>query len=615
MRIIHLIFAALLLCVAPARAQSPALPTIIQAQINSEILSCGTGCISGAELNSILNRMAVSYGGLLAVNAWTGLNTFSGSLVSSGSVNFQGSLYFSGTGYVYANGPSSPATFTTSATSPIAANSIVGNNTGSTGGPYALTASQAASVLGISAIGAGSMPANTIAGNNTGSAASVAALTPAQVSAMIGIAGDPTNLFINPQWQILDNTATQINQVGPQSISTLPSFTVTGSSSSGTTIPTFNVSGSPNINVNDLVSLSGGTINAAIANKIMRVISVTGNPVTSFSVVTPLSVYGPSSSQSGAGQIVNLGDLGSAIPATGQYWSKSTTLQFWPTSYIADLDPGALRCLGVYMGGVAGATGTPTQNMGQQLSAPLVQRLHGQTITVSFRVQQRVKGGSGTSQAYLNINGSLYFGAPVTGGGSYEDVRITYAIPANATSIYAGVNFSGASTDAYYVCKPHMAVTPSLPVNYFTEIPNDYLQSNMDIVPYTLNGASVQFPSTVDATGAYYSLYHDPFSETNGRVHWSVTCIQFTTEAKIASPGAALGWRNIIGNSGGTQIIYGTPTYPAVAGIYGTSQNRMPTDRGGQTNSIAPGFLILYSPTSAAAFTNVSMDVQGYCLN
>ena len=423
------------------------------------------------------------------------------------------------------------------------------------------------------------------------------------------------NLFINPQWQILDNTLNIANQVGPQSVSTLPSFTITGSNTGSANIQ-FSVSGSPNINVNDLVQLTGGGINAAISGKTMRVTAVTGNPVTAFNAYGPLAAYSPGVSQTGTGQVVNLEDLGSSAPASGQYWVKTTTLQFWPTSYPTDIDPGALRCLGIYLGSTAGTTGgSAPQSMGQTLSTALVTRLRGQTITISYRVSQRVKGGSGTSQAYLSINGTLYFGTPTAGGGSYEDVRMTYTIPTNATTITAGINFAGAAADAYYICKPQMSIAASLPANYFTEVPNDFLFSNFDTVPYSLNGASIQFPSSTDPTGVYYSLYHDPFAETNGRVHWSVTCIQFTTEGKIASPGPAFGWRNILGNAGGNQIVYGTPVYPAVASIMGTAQNRLPTDRGGQTNSIAPGFLILYSNVSAAAFTSVSMDVQGYCLN
>jgi|SRR5579863_855123 len=442
-------------------------------------------------------------------------------------------------------------------------------------------------------------------GDNSTKAATTAFVGAALAQETVG-----QNQFRNPQWQIMGNSDVQISQVGPQSLTVLPSFTITGSNT-GSAIISFTVTGSPNLNVNDLVALSGSSMNAALKTTPVRVLTTTGSPVTSFTAIAPLANYVPGSSQSGTGQVVTIGDLGSSSAEAAQSWTKATTLQIWPTSYSTDIDPGAIRCLGAYK------AGTSTEQAIYQTiySASQLQALAGQTVTVSFRVKQRVKGGSGTSEAIAIVNGTEIYGTAAPGGGSYEDVRLTTTLPTTLTSLSFGVALSGASADNYYICKPYVGLAAALPANYFSERPNDFYFSRMDIVPNSLNGASFNFPGSTDQTGVYYSLWHDPYAESYGRVHWSITCEQFSWEFKSTSPGAAVAWRNVLGNSGGQDIVYGTAAYTQVSSIMSTVTNRIPTDTGQLTNSIAPGFLIIYTGTAGLAITAGSMDVQGYCLN
>jgi hypothetical protein len=129
------VFAAAALVLTPVAAEAQSTFAALTLVNNSLFWACGTKCITGPVLNSWNQQILASMGLLAGNNSWSGSNVFSGS------------LYFAtGTGYVYANGLGA-VTYTTTPTAPIAANSIVGNNTGSSGGPFALTYAQVAAAL------------------------------------------------------------------------------------------------------------------------------------------------------------------------------------------------------------------------------------------------------------------------------------------------------------------------------------------------------------------------------------------------------------------------------------------------------------------------------------
>ena len=268
---------------------------------------------------------------------------------------------------------------------------------------------------------------------------------------------------------------------------------------------------------------------------------------------------------------------------------------------------------------MGGAGGNSPQSMSQNLSEPLVVNLRNQIVTVSFRVQQFQKHGTGTSHAYVVMNGSEVPSSVLAkGSGVYEDVRLTYKVPPDATYLEFGIKFDGTPMDAYHVCKAYLAEAQSVPQNYFSQRPGDFLPSEMDIVPESLNNAQLNFPSSLDPTGVMHSLWHDPYAETLGRVHWSITCETFATEFMSNQVGAPVGWRNVLGDPQGHDIVYGVPSYSQAIGVMAPpSHNVLQTDRGNQTNSIAPGFEIIYTsaPYGGLWVNHLSKDVQGYCLN
>ena len=119
----------------PAEAQSSrSALTIVN---NSYFKTNGVGAITGAQVNGWNQQVLASFGMVGDVNTWTALNTFR-----------PGTLYFPGqVGYLWSNG-SAPATWASSATGPVAANSVIGNNTSGVAGPYALTPAQLEQFVG-----------------------------------------------------------------------------------------------------------------------------------------------------------------------------------------------------------------------------------------------------------------------------------------------------------------------------------------------------------------------------------------------------------------------------------------------------------------------------------
>lgn len=446
----------------------------------------------------------------------------------------------------------------------------------------------------------------TVAAINASIASSAAAVAAT-------IPNDLIDLYENPQFQILSViSGGYISQVGPQSLSTLPSFTVTGSNT-GAGYICFNVSGSPRIQYGDLVGLTGAGINAAINasnGKFLRVNGVVGSPVTQFCAYSEFATFVPGASQSGTGQIYNLGDLTGTAAEAAMAWSKTSGLQEWPSRYAADKDPSAIRALGLYMGGNAAPL-----YLGQNLSVNLYTALQGHVITNRWRVQQRVKGGSGTSEAYCIANGSTEVDGPAAvGGGSYEDVTLQYTVPTNLTSLQCGIKFLGATTDAYYVDNPMLADSPTIPANYFRERPHDFFFLRQDLA--TFDGESFQFPASADPTGVYYSLYADVYvNHFPGYIDWTVTGIQGALEGNCTNAAQAMDIRDVLGNTSGLSIVYGTAVYTQIANAMNAGSETIPLDTGLKTNSLGPGFFIVYSASSGALCHDVSMDVQGYYLN
>lgn len=450
-----------------------------------------------------------------------------------------------------------------------------------------------------------------------GSGINISGTTNATISLPI-LPANFTNLFINPQWQIMDPTTQLVTSNQPQTTTAFATCSIT-STNTGTLPIQFNfASGTCPASPNDLVLLTGSPSCSGysgvnnLLNAPLRVIAVTS---TSLTALSPFPNCWPTSTTTATATIKTRGDAGSGAAHTGQYWDKTTTLAFQPTEYSTDIDPGALRCLAMYKNGVSAA-----QTMSQTLARGVALNLRGQSATVSFRVEQHVKGGSGTSFAYALIDGVETDGTSVAGAGGYEDARLTLTVPTTAISVAFGIKLAGAANDTYYVCKPDLVMASNLPANYFTETSGDFLFSRQDMVPTpSLNNVSVTFPTTLDATGVYYSYYHDPYGDTQGLVHWSVTAIQLALEAQgtgSGSVGGAIGVRNVQGNSSGTDIIYGQPLFIQIStAVKNSSSNFIPTSRASQTNAFADGQLDIYTATSGLSILNLSMDVIGYRLN
>ncbi len=405
------------------------------------------------------------------------------------------------------------------------------------------------------------------------------------------------NLLMNSQWQI-NTTVNAANKLGQGSTTALSAGTVSAYTT-GSNLITFTVSGVNTLKVNDLVQLGGAGIHANLKISTLRVLSVAGSPITSFTANAPYG-FEPSMTGNGTIQQMATGDLGGTSLLGPDNWQKTPASLVWSLDdYSADIDPGAQRALLLYKNSVSA-----DQYMYQGLPAALVIALRGKTITMRWRVKQ-FAGTAGGAKAFINIDGVVATGTASVGTGVYEDVTYSAAVSTTATTIDVGLVATGSDgANAYYVCKPILAIASSLPANFYTQPRNEYVIPYQKITPLTYTNAGVTFPTVLDATGSYYSYGVDFYAETNGAIYYTVPMISAQAEMTSTSVGSPVAFRNQIAAAG---INFGLhPIYTQVSGVINVSSGNL---------VLVNGYGVFYTTTSGLAVTTFSVDVNQYMVS
>ena len=345
------------------------------------------------------------------------------------------------------------------------------------------------------------------------------------------------NLISDSQFESITKLGT-INKPSNTGVGSVPTFTATGVSNTGpgnVVTVTVTPSSSNQIFPHALVQISGGGIPTGISPfrsnpgssnyTALHVLSVSGNPVSSFTALAPYPYTGSSWSGSATGTVITRGDLSGVTGDGPDGWQKYTQMLLWLEDDPVNIPPMAVRSVGVEK------TISGYQYISQNLYPELVRELQGNNLTISFTVNHKVHGGTGTWRPWVSINGgSNIYGTEAPGFG-LQYVQEVVAIPANAKTVTVGIAFDGASGDVYYAALPMAAKAYGLPQNYYVQRREPrFVLGNHPANTATLYGASYTFSTSQTfqvgagsppATAPGFAS--DIFGDSTGEIGYSVT--------------------------------------------------------------------------------------------
>lgn len=393
------------------------------------------------------------------------------------------------------------------------------------------------------------------------------------------------NLLPNTQWVVgtAIGNATKLNQqgTGTQAAVAVSSYTT------GSNTVVCNTSNTQQLKVGDLVFFQTPA-DANMRVCASRVDALVAN--TSFTVSLPLNY---TASASNACNATPWGAGGSASVGSGDSfdgWSKSTTAQVWRDDFAANTKPGSSYSCGFIKGS------SSVEQMWHQPQTRDVGRFAGKQIAFGVWGYQKVKSGTGTWRPYIQYDSTTVYG-PSSTQTSYQWLEVTAAIPTTVTNIYIGVSFEGANNDTYYLSQPMCIFGPTVGQGNYEQPYHEIVVPKVKFSPITYVGAAVTFPSGM---GSDFTIQVRPYAETNGAVAVTARKFLMHLEGRIDTTHISLGARNVVS----PPITYGLLCESKVVGAQEDMDSWLTLDGNGD--------FILYSGTSAAAWYNVSIDINGY---
>jgi hypothetical protein len=349
--------------------------------------------------------------------------------------------------------------------------------------------------------------------------------------------------------------------------------------------------------VGQVVSLTGGGLDAALVAAPMRIEAVTA---TSLTVRCPFGLV-PSVSGTGSVQPINVGGVNSVGTGNGpDGWAKTVGTQIWREEHPSNLTAGSIYSL---------ACRKTTASQEYVVTKPDYRKMAGRQIVFGCWVNQRIKSGSGTWQLFFNTNGT---GGGITTSanavvtiGTFQWIELTVAVPKDATSVSAGLYFNGGISDVYYLANPVLT---------FGSVIGDggYIKPRETLLPIVKHdlfiNRSLKFPAV--ATGGFYYFDVDVHALSWCKIAKTVRLSEGSIEG--INTGAV-----VVGIAAGTRLIgwADTITPPSklsnymgqyVSNVKSYASLRLPIN--------GDGWAICYSGVANDLWQNVSVDLDVFLL-
>ncbi|MDB5616600.1 hypothetical protein [Tardiphaga sp.] len=250
----------------------------------------------------------------------------------------------------------------------------------------------------------------------------------------------------------------------------------------------------------------------------LRVLTITGNPVSSFTVMAPLGVtsFAPSSC---LGTVMTTGDYTASNGNGPSQWTKTAQTWMWAENDPVNFDTigGSTQVIGLKQ------TSSSLQYLYQTLPPAQTVALQGQKFTCAARIKQKIKISS-TAKMGIFANSVWNYGALIGGAlDTWQWASVTVTINSAETQIVPAIVLSDDNGGVFYVTKPICAQVASMPTNYYSAPINETIFAPGIFNVWSIYGKTFTMPSTTLGTSPLYGFYIDFFGETAGQIHWTAT--------------------------------------------------------------------------------------------
>jgi hypothetical protein len=350
------------------------------------------------------------------------------------------------------------------------------------------------------------------------------------------------------------------------------------------------------LKVGDLVTVDGPATDPVLKLSPMRVTALSARTAA----LSPPLGLAPSRSGAGVLQPVNIGMSGSlGTGDAADSWKKSPALMVWREDNPQNVWRRAQYALGA----------RTTTAHGQEVHAELdARRFRGRRISFGL-LASHAPGRAGQWRPFVQSDGT---GAARREGAAgdapgYQWRELAYDVPADATTLSAGVVFEGEPGGTFYVCDPVLAMADAIGFDNYLK-PAEWLTPVSHISPITWVDAAITFPLTPDQAGLL-SLTFDAYAETGGAIAPGVAQMNGSIEGIDSSPVilGALGSRVIAWRDNARDPIRLGP----ILGQYGVALKSF----GGVSIPLDPDARARYfTAVPGDSWSNVSMDLDLFLL-